>query len=1362
MELASLRSALDEAPAHPSSRPTAPSIRGDGAFIAELRAKHSHSSQPESRQLLAIASALLEVVREEGLDPTPTALFAAAMASLERPDVARSPPLLAGMATLLNSLLPRVPNPVLRAKFAPASALLRGLLAGAGTDAQLARPALGALCQVLAAADPADWPAALPSFGLVLAACADARPKVRRRAHAGLEEVLAAMGARPATLAAASDLVAAEAERVLLGPEAAARAAAAAGSKRRAAAEEAIVAATAAALHALGALQRVAPLLAPEAAARVAAAAIALLPLRQPLLSRHAASVVVALHGCPPERGPGVAEVAAHLRAVLACELSVAERRDVEGVAARAQLLAVCTKRLHRLETMATPGTPSTAVQTWDLLPRVFQYLLPLLGAELDSVRSAAADTLGGLLEACVDAAAIRAAAEAPAAGRPRGLHALVSALESALSAHSEAGWPGALGLCARLFAALGREGAEAAAPLVARVAGLCDGADEGAAPDAAPADGPRLAAQQCMAAALRTLGPRAVLSVAPLGLLEGLRTGAQARTWMLPLLRQNGGAGELGFWAEQLLPTAQAIGKRGAVATKGKKDREAQLCATLESQLWACLPAFVSWAEDGGAVWRQLEKPLLEAFHRNEQYRNIVCNSLTTLCNDISRTYSAAGQQLGHANPVAAAATPSGHDQEGLLMDEEGADSAIPIPAHYTLAAAQAGLAELRAASAAWLPQLLDGFLAAPPAQRGTMQATLGALACVADPAAVARLFKTVAQQLLKEAAAAAAATGAGAGTEAAAAAPDPERRASLLELALALAGGLDARGVASLVKLAAPAALARDPALQKKGYKVLAYVCERRADYLAEPGRRAALLELIVGGGAGALSAARRYRLRGVRWAALEAMRAEARGEAHAETVSALIGEIVLALKEGNAKTRAAAFDLLVGLAHALQDAGASAALSTTPAAGPLAALGGVGTLVTVLLGGLVGASPHMISASVMGLARLLHEFSAALLHLVPDLLPAVLMLLRSRAREVIKSVLGFVKVVASRLPVEELVPRLPAILEGCLLWAEDSKNKFKLKVRMILERLARRCGYEAVEPAVPAAHKALLTHIRKAHARHERGRQGGDGGDGDGASRADARSRASGRSAWDAGRVFSAGGTTVGGAPSASTRRGGAEGAAIAPSGRRGAAAAADPLDLQDAAAGRELMRSAAVSAGGRRARGGADDDGDDEDDFPRDGGGRMVVHDPEAGGAGRKRRRASEHFDSDDSDFEDLRGFSGLDLALKGAQSVARAPSLAASIGGRSAAARSAGGASARSARGRGAGGARRAQHTGERFKSAKAGGDVSKGRTEPYAYWPLDRRLMNRRAHKAKGAKQGLDAVVNAGRRGPKRTKTARD
>ena len=36
---------------------------------------------------------------------------------------------------------------------------------------------------------------------------------------------------------------------------------------------------------------------------------------------------------------------------------------------------------------------------------------------------------------------------------------------------------------------------------------------------------------------------------------------------------------------------------------------------------------------------------------------------------------------------------------------------------------------------------------------------------------------------------------------------------------------------------------------------------------------------------------------------------------------------------------------------------------------------------------------------------------------------------------------------------MPVELLLPQLGPILEGLLLWAEDSKNKFKLKVNGLL---------------------------------------------------------------------------------------------------------------------------------------------------------------------------------------------------------------------------------------------------------------------------------------------------------------------
>jgi hypothetical protein len=74
---------------------------------------------------------------------------------------------------------------------------------------------------------------------------------------------------------------------------------------------------------------------------------------------------------------------------------------------------------------------------------------------------------------------------------------------------------------------------------------------------------------------------------------------------------------------------------------------------------------------------------------------------------------------------------------------------------------------------------------------------------------------------------------------------------------------------------------------------------------------------------------------------------------------------------------------------------------------------ASGGLRELFNMVLGGLVGTTPHMISASVMALARLLYEFAGDLEGVVPQLLPAVLMLLRSKAREVVKSVLGFLKV-------------------------------------------------------------------------------------------------------------------------------------------------------------------------------------------------------------------------------------------------------------------------------------------------------------------------------------------------------------
>ena len=61
-----------------------------GGVVAEIYAKHRNSTQPESQQLCAVLGAVLEVVQAEGLQPTPTALFAALMSSLEKPETQAS------------------------------------------------------------------------------------------------------------------------------------------------------------------------------------------------------------------------------------------------------------------------------------------------------------------------------------------------------------------------------------------------------------------------------------------------------------------------------------------------------------------------------------------------------------------------------------------------------------------------------------------------------------------------------------------------------------------------------------------------------------------------------------------------------------------------------------------------------------------------------------------------------------------------------------------------------------------------------------------------------------------------------------------------------------------------------------------------------------------------------------------------------------------------------------------------------------------------------------------------------------------------------------------------------------------------
>lgn len=360
------------------------------------------------------------------------------------------------------------------------------------------------------------------------------------------------------------------------------------------------------------------------------------------------------------------------------------------------------------------------------------------------------------------------------------------------------------------------------------------------------------------------------------------------------------------------------------------------------------------------------------------------------------------------------------------LAGQDNDDDSNGILPLYATPDQAQQMLQMLQSHSRMWLPLLLNAFIQTPANQRVPLQAAVAGYACLCDAKTLSTLFKAAITKLMKVMQQAK--TGElGRDAVLEGGYNDTERQGTFMEVALALSGGVDASGILVVYKAVVPGTKDKDPAIQKKAYKILAYVCESRPDYYRETFTE--LLVALLQGQPTAVSAAKRYRLQCLKAVLLETLDPDGPeidfaviqgrcGSSHAallhissvksqqvqQLITPIVSEIVLCLKEANKKTRTAAYDVIVEIAHAMH-----AVQPPSMETGE----GGLKSLVNIVLSGLVGVTPHMISGSVMALARLLFEFAPVLAGFVPDLLPAVLMLLRSKAREVIKSVLGFLRV-------------------------------------------------------------------------------------------------------------------------------------------------------------------------------------------------------------------------------------------------------------------------------------------------------------------------------------------------------------
>ena len=81
------------------TQPEPSSQQADRSLVLELQGKFKNNQQAETQQMLAVLGACGAVLASAGLPDSPTALFAASMSSLEKPEIQASPEVGSPLAT---------------------------------------------------------------------------------------------------------------------------------------------------------------------------------------------------------------------------------------------------------------------------------------------------------------------------------------------------------------------------------------------------------------------------------------------------------------------------------------------------------------------------------------------------------------------------------------------------------------------------------------------------------------------------------------------------------------------------------------------------------------------------------------------------------------------------------------------------------------------------------------------------------------------------------------------------------------------------------------------------------------------------------------------------------------------------------------------------------------------------------------------------------------------------------------------------------------------------------------------------------------------------------------------------------------
>lgn len=538
--------------------------------------------------------------------------------------------------------------------------------------------------------------------------------------------------------------------------------------------------------------------------------------------------------------------------------------------------------------------------------------------------------------------------------------------------------------------------------------------------------------AEDVIAAAISQIGPQAVLSVLPLNLTGNAK--GPGRAWMLPLLRDNVRAADLGYFVKEIMPVVPFFQEKAKQSQK-----HAKIFETIIDQVWSLLPHFCDLPMDlQQAFTADLALQFAESMYAHVELRVSICHALRMLV-ELNRAYA-----------------------DGALADDALMLQQFP----QLLAASNVEYLALMALNL--LLVLFNVFALTAPEARGFVLETIDAYLAIIPKTELELTFDTVCGML-----------------KLAMDDNDEKLALTMMDLVVALARYVPALSHLALFAIFTSTVNLPAAPMQKRANRILTKLGETDEGKQAIVSFIGDIERVLVDLQAQAQAASRAARLAAV-LVVVQLLPAT-----ELWFIPAMLQEVIMSTKDVNEKSRELAFLILVLMARKCEEfTGTEIDNSKVLGEGAEPTVASIQEYLTMVSAGLAAQNASMILATITALSCLVFEFKDELpTETLVEILSTIELFLTHNSREIAKLAIGFVKVEVLSLPEEMVRANLHDLLLKLMKWSHHHSGHFKLKVKHIIERLIRKFGVEAVEQAIPEDDRKLVANIKKLRARAKR---------------------------------------------------------------------------------------------------------------------------------------------------------------------------------------------------------------------------------------------------------------------------------